>query len=110
RTRRTRQAVESIWNQRTADDDGVSRRSPAGGNGARRLPLLEQRRPYDPRVRVGIFNHVSMYFSDVVWNGLSTQYVRQGFSGNVSQDELRRYWSVISPASFLERMRGRDLP
>jgi len=64
---------------------------------------------HDPRVRVGIFNHVSMYFSDVVWTGLSTQHVRKGFGDEVSQDELRRYWSVISPASYLDRMRGRDM-
>jgi hypothetical protein len=65
---------------------------------------------HDPRVKVGVFNHVSMYFSDVVWTGLSTQYVRQGFSGNVSQDELRRYWSLISPAAYLDRLHGRDMP
>ena len=65
---------------------------------------------HDPRVRAGIFNHVSMYFSDVVWTGLSTQNVRQGFEGHVTQDELRRYWSVISPASYLDRLNGRDLP
>jgi hypothetical protein len=64
---------------------------------------------HDPRVRVGIFNHVSMYFSDVVWTGLSTQNVRQGFTNHVSQDELRRYWSVISPASYLDRLQGRNL-
>jgi len=58
---------------------------------------------HDRRVRVGIFNHVSMYFSDVVWTGLSTQHVRRGFGDQVSQDELRRYWSVISPAPYLER-------
>ena len=34
---------------------------------------------HDTRVRMGIFNHVSMYFSDVVWTGLSTQHVRKGF-------------------------------
>src|SRR5262249_61971885 len=64
---------------------------------------------HDPRVRVGIFNHVSMYFSDVVWTGLSTEYVRRGFGDEVSQDDLRRYWSVISPAIYLKRMRGRDM-
>jgi hypothetical protein len=64
---------------------------------------------HDPRVRVGIFNHVSLYFSDVVWTGLATQFVRRGFGDSVSQDELRRYWSPISPASFLERFAGRDL-
>ena len=60
---------------------------------------------HDTRVRAGIFNHVSMYFSDVVWTGLSTQHVRLGFGEQVDQDELRRYWSVISPASYLERFR-----
>ncbi len=64
---------------------------------------------HDPRVKVGIFNHVSMYFSDVVWTGLSTRNVRQGFADVVSQDELRRFWSVISPASYLDRLPGRDL-
>jgi pimeloyl-ACP methyl ester carboxylesterase len=64
---------------------------------------------HDARVRVGIFNHVSMYFSDVVWTGLSTQHVRQGFGDVVSQDDLRRYWSVISPASYLKRFQGRDM-
>jgi hypothetical protein len=64
---------------------------------------------HDPRVRIGIFNHVSMYFSDVVWTGLSTQHVRRGFGDEVTQDDLRRYWAMISPASYLERMRGRSM-
>ena len=64
---------------------------------------------HDPRIRVGIFNHVSMYFSDVVWTGLSTQHVRKGFGSVVSQDDLRRYWGMISPASYLRRMQGREM-
>ncbi len=64
---------------------------------------------HDTRVQVGVFNHVSMYFSDVVWTGLSTQNVRQGFEGSVTQDELRHYWSIISPASYLRRFQGRDM-
>jgi hypothetical protein len=64
---------------------------------------------HDPRVKVGIFNHVSMYFSDVVWTGLSTQNVRQGLEAGVTQEELRRYWAVISPASYLNRLPDRDL-
>jgi hypothetical protein len=64
---------------------------------------------HDPRVRVGIFNHVSMYFSDVVWTGLATQHVRRGFGDAMSQDELRRYWAPISPASYMNRLENRDL-
>jgi hypothetical protein len=45
----------------------------------------------------------------VVWTGLSTQHVRKGFGDAVTQDELRRYWAVVSPASYLKRLQGRDL-
>lgn len=64
---------------------------------------------HDRRISVGVFNHVSMYFSDVVWTGLSTQHVRRGFGEEVTQDDLRNYWSVISPASYFDRLRGRTL-
>ena len=64
---------------------------------------------HEPRIRMGIFNHISMNFADVVWTGLSTQNVRQGFTGNVSQDELRRYWSLISPSSYLHRLKDREI-
>lgn len=64
---------------------------------------------HDARIRAGVFNHVSTYFSDVVWTGLSTQNVRQGLEDGVTQDELRDYWSVISPAVYLDRLIGRDL-
>ena len=64
---------------------------------------------HDPRISTGVFNHVSMYFSDVVWTGLSTQHVRKGFGDDVTQDQLREYWAVISPASYLDRLRNRDL-
>jgi len=64
---------------------------------------------HEARIRLGIFNHVSMYFSDVVWTGLSTKFVRDSFAGNVTQDELRHYWSPISPASYLGRLQGRNL-
>jgi hypothetical protein len=64
---------------------------------------------HETRLRTGIFNHVSMYFSDVVWTGLSTRHVQRGFEGAVSQDALRRYWAPISPASYFDRFCGRSL-
>ncbi|MCS7025794.1 MAG: alpha/beta hydrolase family protein [Bryobacteraceae bacterium] len=64
---------------------------------------------HDERIQVGVFNHVSMYFSDVVWTGLSTRHVRQGFEGHVTQDQLRKLWAVISPATYLERLKGRGM-
>jgi hypothetical protein len=64
---------------------------------------------HDARLQAAVYNHISMYFGDVVWTGLSTNHVRLGLGGAVSGEELRRYWSVISPACFLDRMRGRPV-
>ncbi len=63
---------------------------------------------HEPLVKVQALNHVSPFFSDVVWRGLSTEHVRQGFEGNIDADQLRDLWRPISPWSFLERMRDRQ--
>lgn len=64
---------------------------------------------HDERIRAGAFNHVSMYFSDVVWTGLSTRHVRQGLETAISRDDLRRCWRVISPAAYFDRMSRRGM-
>src|ERR1039457_2092381 len=64
---------------------------------------------HDRRISTGVFNHVSMYFSDVILTGLSTEHIRKGLVGEVTQDQLREYWSVISPAAYLDRLRNREL-
>lgn len=61
---------------------------------------------HDPKLRVGVFNHVSSYFADVVWTGITTQHVRQGLEDHVSLSELRVFWSVISPLPFVHKLRG----
>lgn len=63
---------------------------------------------HDPRIRVGAFNHISPYFADVVWRGISTRHVRDGLDGHVTLDALRDYWMPISPWPFIERVRGRE--
>jgi hypothetical protein len=64
---------------------------------------------HDRRISTGVFNHISMYFSDVIWTGLSTEHIRKGLVGTVTQDQLRDYWSVISPAAYLERLSHRNM-
>jgi dienelactone hydrolase len=59
---------------------------------------------HEPRIDVGVFNHVSGYFADVVWEGISTQHVRRGIEGSVPIDELRQYWSPISPFPFIAKV------
>ncbi|HEY0080820.1 MAG TPA: hypothetical protein VGB73_19615 [Pyrinomonadaceae bacterium] len=59
---------------------------------------------HEPRIKVGVFNHVSGYVADVVWHGISTQHVREGFGDAVSLEELRRHWLPISPMPFASRL------
>jgi len=59
---------------------------------------------HDQTIDVGVFNHVSGYFADVVWNGISTKHVRSGLETNVTLDELREFWTPISPLPFIPRL------
>jgi hypothetical protein len=62
---------------------------------------------HDPLVRAQALNHISPYFADVVWRGLSTEHVRAGLDGHIELDLLRRLWAPISPRWYLERVRNR---
>lgn len=59
---------------------------------------------HDPSIDVGVFNHVSGYVADVVWQGISTQHVRQGIETDLTVDELREFWKPISPVPFISRL------
>jgi len=59
---------------------------------------------HEPYLDAGAFNHVSGYFADVVWRGLSTQHVRAGLADHVTLEELRHYWLPISPLPFMPRV------
>jgi hypothetical protein len=64
---------------------------------------------HDPRPSVAVFNHVSLYFSDVVWTGMSCRHIRRTLENHISPRDLRDYWKVISPASYLPRLATRPL-
>ncbi|HRH42464.1 MAG TPA: hypothetical protein PKY82_12630 [Pyrinomonadaceae bacterium] len=51
-----------------------------------------------------VFNHVSNYVADVVWKGLTTHHVRESLEKEISLEELREYWSQISPASYMTKL------
>jgi pimeloyl-ACP methyl ester carboxylesterase len=64
---------------------------------------------HEPRLRAGAFNHISPYFADVVWRGLSTLHVRAGLEGHISLEDLRECWMPISPWPFIDRVKGRSV-
>ena len=64
---------------------------------------------HEPLIKVAALNHVSTRFADVVWEGLSTQHVREGFEGKIDFPTLQRMWMPISPQAYLDRMRGKPV-
>src|SRR5215510_57553 len=59
---------------------------------------------HEPAINVGVFNHVSGYFADVVWQGISTHHVRQGIERYLTLEELREFWTPISPVPFIPKL------
>jgi dienelactone hydrolase len=62
---------------------------------------------HEPLIDAEALNHISPYFADVVWRGLSTRHVREGLDGHVELELLRSIWQPISPRGYLERLRNR---
>jgi hypothetical protein len=63
---------------------------------------------HDPRFKTGVFHHVSSYFGDVVWQGISTQHVRKGIEPFLNKAELHDAWAVISPNSYVSKLRQQE--
>jgi len=59
---------------------------------------------HEPRIRAQALNHISPYFADVVWRGISTRHVREGMDGHIELDLLREMWRPISPRWYLDRI------
>ena len=59
---------------------------------------------HEPLIRVQALNHISPYFADVVWRGLSTAHVRTGLDGHIDLEQLRQLWMPISPQIYLDRL------
>jgi len=62
---------------------------------------------HEPLLRAEALNHISPYFADVVWRGLSTRHVRDGLDGSIDLDLLRALWAPISPRNYLRRIADR---
>lgn len=62
---------------------------------------------HEPLIRAQALNHISPYFADVVWHGLSTRHVREGLEGRIDLERLRQLWMPISPLQHLDRIHDR---
>jgi hypothetical protein len=86
-------------------DEGYERIGILGSSLGSCLALLTT--AHEPLIRAEALNHISPYFADVVWRGISTRHVRAGLDGNIELDLLRDLWKPISPRWYLDRLRDR---
>jgi hypothetical protein len=61
---------------------------------------------HESKIRVGVYYHVSSYFGDVVWDGLTTAHVRRGLEVALTRDDVRRAFLAISPNAYVNRLAG----
>jgi hypothetical protein len=59
---------------------------------------------HDPAVRASAHLHAATYFGDVVANGLTTMNVWESMQASVKPEEIRRYWSPISPFPYISKL------
>lgn len=105
----TRQAVLEV--RRAADwlaERGYSRLGVLGTSIGSCIGFLAM--AHDARLQYNGFIHVSSYFADVVWEGISTSHVRESLESNLRLEELRRLWAPISPYPFIPRLSGARKP
>ncbi|MGE5198141.1 MAG: dienelactone hydrolase family protein [Rhodospirillaceae bacterium] len=62
---------------------------------------------HEPMVDALVLNHVSSWFGDVIWEGLSTAHVRAGFDGRIDLPALRDLWRPISPKCYMHQVGNR---
>jgi pimeloyl-ACP methyl ester carboxylesterase len=87
-------------------DEGFERIGIVGTSLGSCLALLTT--AHEPLIEAEALNHVSPYFADVVWRGISTSHVRQALEGHIELDLLRELWKPISPRWYLDRLRDRQ--
>jgi dienelactone hydrolase len=63
---------------------------------------------HEPLIAAQALNHISPFFADVVWRGISTRHVREGLDSSIDLERLRNMWKPISPHWFLDRVRNRQ--
>ena len=62
---------------------------------------------HEPALRAGAFVHASTYFGEVVASGLTTTNVWEPLAeAGLAVEELRRFWSPISPFPYIGRLRS----
>ena len=59
---------------------------------------------HDSRISSFFANHMSSYFGDVVWTGVSTQHIKKSLENRITSEDLRKCWALNSPQFFVSQL------
>jgi dienelactone hydrolase len=65
---------------------------------------------HEPRVSVLAQLLTASDFGEVVWTGRATQHIRRALESRLTLEQVNTAWSVLSPISYVERLRKRNIP
>jgi len=65
---------------------------------------------HEPGFAAGVFNHAASFYSDVVWHGMATRFVKAGLEENISAKDLKQCWSPLSPWHYVDRLKENYRP
>jgi dienelactone hydrolase len=65
---------------------------------------------HDARVCASGFLLMADDFAEVVWTGRATRHIRAALEGNLSLEQLKQVWSVISPGRYVNKPQARRVP
>jgi hypothetical protein len=59
---------------------------------------------HDVRIRASALILAAGDFSEVIWTGRATQYIKDALAAGTTLEELKRVWSIISPGTFAKEL------
>lgn len=62
---------------------------------------------HDARINAAVLNLMAGDFAEVVWTGRATQHIRESIESRITLEDLKHAWSIISPATYAHKLRGR---
>lgn len=64
---------------------------------------------HDERIGALLTLHIASRYGAVLYQGRATRHVRAAFEGQIDRATLDAAWAIISPVTFIERFRGRNI-
>lgn len=64
---------------------------------------------HDERINIGSLLFIASHFGEVVWTGQATKHIRKGIEKSITLEELNRVWSIISPITYVDKLKGRPV-